>query len=353
MTLKIALEHTYPATKLAIAFEAPTPGVIALFGPSGAGKSTIMRAIAGLLRPDRIRVALDGIPLHTLPPEQRRIGYVFQEGRLFPHMSVANNLRYGLRRAPPGRLAFNDVTDLLALRPLLQRRPATLSGGERQRTAIGRALLSQPRLLLMDEPLSALDQPRRDEILPYLARLRSLLGLPIVYASHALDEVMRLADTLVLLDAGRVAAAGPLAEIATDVNLPLAARDGAGGILRGHIAAHEPGRRLSEISCGPDLFRVPLIAAAPGTPIRLLVPAREVILALDPPQAISVNNILPATIIGVAPDEPGHAALISLALGGGRLLARVTLDAATRLGLQPGKQVLALIKAMSVELLQE
>ena len=353
MTLRVSVEHSFPAATLAIAFEAPTPGVIALFGPSGAGKSSLMLAIAGLLRADRVRVELDNLALHTLPPEERGIGYVFQEGRLFPHMSVANNLRYGLRRAGPGRLAFDDVVDLLALAPLLTRRPGTLSGGERQRTAIGRALLRQPRLLLMDEPLSALDQPRRDEILPYLARLRGAYSLPIVYASHALDEVMRLADTLVLLEGGRVLSAGPLGEVATDVRLPVAAREGAGGVLRGRIASHAPERRLSAVACGADLVWVPLADAAVGTPVRLLIPAREVVLALEVPRLISVNNIIPATIIDVAADEPAHAALVSLELGGGRLLARVTLDAASRLGLCPGRAVLALIKAMSLDLLQE
>ncbi len=352
MTLRVSVEHSFPASTLAIAFEAPTPGVIALFGPSGAGKSSLLLAIAGLLRANRVRVELDNMPLHALPPEERGIGYVFQEGRLFPHMSVASNLRYGLRRAGPGRLAFDDVVDLLALGTLLRRRPGTLSGGERQRTAIGRALLSQPRLLLMDEPLSALDQPRRDEILPYLARLRAF-GLPIVYASHALDEVMRLADTLVLLAGGRVMGAGPLGEVATDVHLPIAAREGAGGVLRGRIASHAPERRLSAVACGANLLWVPMTDAALGTPVRLLIPAREVVLALDVPRMISVNNIIPATIIDVAPDEPAHAALVSLELGGGQLLARVTLDAASRLGLRPGRSVLALIKAMSLDLLQE
>ncbi len=353
MTLRVSVEHSFRASTLAIAFEAPTPGVIALFGPSGAGKSTLLQAIAGLLRADRVRVELDNLALHTMPPEERGIGYVFQEGRLFPHMSVANNLRYGLRRAGPGRLAFDDVVELLALGKLLRRRPATLSGGERQRTAIGRALLRQPRLLLMDEPLSALDQPRRDEILPYLARLRGAFGLPIVYASHALDEVMRLADTLVLLEAGRVLRAGKLGDVATDVRMPIAAREGAGGVLRGRIASHEPERRLSAVACGADLIWVPLTDAAIGTKVRLLIPAREVVLALDTPRMISVNNIIPATVIDIAADEPAHAALVSLELGGGQLLARVTLDAANRLSLHPGRSVLALIKAMSLDLLQE
>ncbi len=351
--LRVEVEHSFPGATLAIAFTAPTPGVIALFGPSGAGKSSVLQAIAGLLRPDLVRVELDGVPLHTLPPERRRIGYVFQDGRLFPHMNVRANLRYGLSRAGSGPVQFDDVVGLLGLGTLLHRRPGTLSGGERQRVAIGRALLCQPRLLLMDEPLSALDQARRDEILPYLARLRSSFSLPIVYASHALDEVVRLADTLVLIEAGRVRAAGPLDEIVARVDLALAARDDAAGVLHGRIAAHSPERRLTAVACGADLVWVRQLDRPVGTAIRLLVPAREVILALEAPHAISVNNMLQATVSGLAEDASGHAALVSLDLGGGQLLARITLDAAQRLRLRPGTQVLALIKSMSVELSQD
>ena len=324
----------------------------ALFGPSGAGKSSLLQAIAGLLPADQMQVELDGVPLHTLSPERRGIGYVFQDGRLFPHMTVRANMLYGLRRARPGAIAFGEIVGLLGLSALLTRRPATLSGGERQRVAIGRALLSQPRLLLMDEPLSALDHPRRLEILPYLARLRAV-GIPIVYASHALDEVMRLADTLVLIEAGRVRAAGPLAELAARVDLDFSAREDASGLLRGRLAHHAPERRLTAIACGAGTVWVPLLGASPGTPVRLLVPAREVILALDAPRAVSVNNILTATVAALAEDAAGHAALVSLDLDGGRLLARITIDAAQRLQLRPGTQVLALIKSMSVELSQD
>ncbi len=350
--LRVSLEHRFADTALSMSFEAPTPGVVALFGPSGAGKSSLLQAMAGLLRADHVRVELDGVALHALPPERRGIGVVFQEGRLFPHMSVHANLRYGLRRAGPGAgpVGFADVVDLLGLPALLPRRPAGLSGGERQRVAIGRALLSQPRLLLMDEPLSALDQARRNEILPYLARLRSVFSIPIVYASHALDEVARLADTVVLIEAGRVRACGPLGEIASRVDLPLASREDAGGVLTGTVASHAPDRRLTAIACGDAIVWVPLLDVPAGRAVRLLVPAREVILALDPPRAVSVNNILPATVSALAEDQPGHAALVGLSLGGGHLLARVTLDAARRLGLHAGQPVLALVKSMSVEL---
>jgi molybdate transport system ATP-binding protein len=349
LSLRVILE----APKLAIAFDAPTPGVIALFGPSGAGKTTTLLAIAGLLKVDRAVVELDGVALHNAPPEARGIGYVFQEGRLFPHMNVAANLRYGMRRVGKGPVKFNEIVDLLGIGAVLNRRPATLSGGERQRVAIGRALLAQPLLLLMDEPLSALDQPRRDEILPYLARLRSRLGIPIVYASHALNEVMRLADSLVLIENGRVREKGALGTVAANVHNQLAAREGAAGVLRGHVANHDPERKLTTIACGTDLILVPLMKADLNTKVRLLVPAREVILALDAPRAISVNNCIVATVIDGIAEEAASAAIVSLETSGGQLLARITLDASRRLGLNPGRQVLALIKAMSVELLEE
>ncbi len=351
--LRVSLEHRYARSSLSIAFEAPTPGVVALFGPSGAGKTSVLQAVAGLLRADRIRVELDGVGLHGLRPERRRVGYVFQDGRLFPHLSARGNLRYGLARAPDGTTGFDDVVDLLGLAALLDRRPHTLSGGERQRVAIGRALLSQPRLLLMDEPLSALDQARRNEILPYLARLRATLRLPILYASHALDEVVRLGDTLVLIEGGQVRACGPVGEIAARADLTLAAREDALGVLRGRVARHDAARRLTEMACGADIVRVPLMTASPGAPVRLVVPAREVILALEAPRAVSVNNVLPATVLALVSDAATHAALVSLGLSGGRLLARVTLDAAERLGLRAGLPVLALIKSMSVELGQD
>jgi molybdate transport system ATP-binding protein len=350
MTLRVEFGHRFRNFSLTMRFEAPTPGVVALFGPSGAGKSSLLHAIAGLLRADLVRVELDGVALHKLPPWQRGIGYVFQEGRLFPHMSVRSNLRYGLRRARGGEIGFSDTVALLGLENLLHRRPDTLSGGERQRVAIGRALLSQPRLLLMDEPLSALDQARREEILPYLAQLRSAMSVPIIYASHALDEVMQLADTLVLIRQGEVLAAGPLTELAARVDLPLAARQDAAGLLRGRIAAHSEERGLTAIACGAEFVWVPMMQARVGAAVRLLVPAREVILALDAPRAISVNNILPAIVLDLVENAPGHAALVSLEAAGGQLLARITADAADRLNLMPGMRLLALVKSMSVDL---
>ena len=209
MSLSVLLRHRFPSVRMDIDFEVPTPGVTVLFGPSGSGKSTIISAAAGLLRPDECRIAVDGQVLADtasgiwLPPERRRMGLVFQDARLFPHMSVATNLRFGLRRAVEGRVQFGEVVDLLGIAGLMARSPHTLSGGERQRVAIGRALLAQPHLLLMDQPLASLDSLRKSEIMPYLTRLKTALKLPILYVTHALDEVAQLADLVVLIEAGR------------------------------------------------------------------------------------------------------------------------------------------------------
>jgi len=354
VTLRVEVEHRYRTGAVSVSFEAPTPGVIALFGPSGSGKTTVMNAMAGLLRTRHVRVNLNGVALQMIAPSQRQIGYVFQDGRLFPHLTVQHNLHYGAKRSgarKPGA-GQDDVIALLGLSALLKRWPHTLSGGERQRVAIGRALLRQPRLLLMDEPLSALDQARRDEILPYLARLRSAFSLPIVYASHALDEVMRLADTLVLLESGRVRAAGKMTDLVSRLGLPLAMREDAAGVLLGRVFDHAPERRLSAVACGSTVFRVPMLAVPEGSDVRLRVLARDVILATNEPRGISVTNMLEARITEVLRIEADHAMLVQLELvGGGQLLSRVTVDAAERLGLRHGMVVLALVKAVSVELL--
>jgi molybdate transport system ATP-binding protein len=220
VTLTVMLKHKFPETTLDIEFNVPTPGVTALFGPSGSGKSSTVAAVAGLMHPQQLRVTLDDVVLADtarniwLPPERRRLGMVFQDARLFPHLRVEANLRYGLRRAPPGPIKFDDVVELLGIGDLLRRRPHTLSGGEKQRVAIGRALLSQPLLLLMDEPLASLDLRRRDEILPYLARLKTAMKLPVLYVTHAADEVQRLADTLVMIEAGKVETIIAMSELA-------------------------------------------------------------------------------------------------------------------------------------------
>jgi molybdate transport system ATP-binding protein len=358
MSLAIRLRHRFPEIRMDIDFVVPSPGVTVLFGPSGAGKSTTIAVAAGLLRPDVCRVEVDGEVLSDtdagvwLPPERRRVGLVFQDARLFPHMSVATNLRFGMRRAPAGPVRFDEVVDLLSIGALLTRRPHTLSGGERQRVAIGRALLAQPRLLLMDEPLASLDAARKAEILPYLARLKTALRLPVIYVTHALDEVVQLADSLVLIEAGRVVGSGPLPEVAARADLSLAQRDDAGALLLCEVAEHDVARELTRLEGGGASFWVPLVDAPPSASRRVRIPAREVILAGKPPEAISLHNIVPGTVRRIAAQVAQRSVLVEVALPGGALLARVTPDAVVRLELAPGGPVLALIKSTSIEVLE-
>jgi molybdate transport system ATP-binding protein len=357
MSLAIRLRHDFPSIRMDMAFETPTPGVTVLFGPSGAGKSTIIIAAAGLLRPDECRVAVDGQVLADtaagiwLPPEKRRVGLVFQDARLFPHMSVATNLRFGMRRAARGTIRFDEVVELLGIGGLLARRPHTLSGGERQRVAIGRALLAQPHLLLMDEPLASLDAGRKAEILPYLTRLKTALRLPVIYVTHALDEVIQLADSMVLIEAGCVIASGSLSDVASRAELPLAQRDDAGALLLCRVAEHDAARQLTRLEGGGASFLVPLLDAPLRSECRVRVPAREVILAGKPPDAISLHNIIPGTVRRIVPQSAQRSVLVEIALETSTLLARVTPDAIDRLQLSPGGPVLALIKSTSIEVL--
>ena len=357
MSLSVRLRHDLTSVRIDIAFEVPSPGVTVLFGPSGVGKSTIILAAAGLLRPDECRIEVDGQVMADtetgmwLPPERRRTGLVFQDARLFPHMSVATNLRFGMRRARAGTVRFDEVVDLLGIAALLDRRPHTLSGGERQRVAIGRALMAQPHLLLMDEPLASLDSARKAEILPYLTRLKTALRLPVLYVTHDLDEVARLADSMVLLEAGHVVGFGPLAEVAARADLPLAQRDDAAGLLHCRVVEHDPARELTRLDAGGVTFLVPLLDASVGSECRIRIPAREVILAGKSPEAISLHNIISGTVRRIANDTARRAVIVEIALPDGALLARVTPDAIARLALSPGIPVLALIKSTSIEVL--
>jgi len=361
MSFSVDLRHGFPGFALDVAFDVPSPGVTVLFGPSGAGKSTVIAAVAGLLAATGCRIAVgDAVLANTgagiwLPPERRRVGLVFQDARLFPHMSVTGNLMFGFRRTAARRIGFDEVVDLLGIRPLLARRPHTLSGGERQRVAIGRALLAQPRLLLMDEPLASLDAALKAEILPYLARLKATLDLPVLYVTHSLDEMLQLADSVVLLEAGAVRAAGPVTEIAARADLPLAAREDAAAVLSCTVAAHEPARQLTRLAWGPATLWVAQADLPIGSAVRLRIPAREVILARTDvgafAGALSLHNVLPGTVKGIAGHPARRAALVEVAVGGASLLSRVTPDAVARLGLAPGAPVAALIKSMSIEIL--
>jgi len=355
--IEVAARHSFGAFALDVAFSAPTPGVTVLFGASGSGKSTVLSIVAGLLRPQAGRVALGGVALLDtaagvdIPAERRRCGVVFQDAKLLPHLSVEANLRYGARRAPraatgPG---FPEVVELLGIAPLLRRRPRALSGGERQRVALGRALLSRPRLLLMDEPLAALDGPRKAEILPFIERLRDVSGLPVLYVTHALDEVDRLADTLVLMEAGRVLAAGPLEALAARTDLPpLSGRRDAGVVLLCSVDAHDAARGLTWLDFAGGGLQVPLRTEPVGARLRLRLRARDVSVAIEAPRGISSHNILPGTIAAIAPAGP-HEAFVTLHVGPTPLLARLMRDAVGRLALTPGMAVFALVKSTAFD----
>ena len=357
-TLSLAVSHRLGAFALDVAFTAPA-GVTALFGRSGSGKSTLVKIIAGLEQPRDGRVALgDRVLVDTargiaVPRHRRRIGTVFQEGRLFPHLTVRQNLLFGRWFAPPGEpgATLESVADLLGIGPLLGRRPARLSGGETQRVAIGRALLAKPRLLVMDEPLSALDDERKAEILPYVERLRDEAGVPIVYVSHAVAEVARLADTLVVLDAGRVAAAGPAAEVLSRLNVaPLAGAREAGAVLEARVAAQDERFALTHLSTPAGPLRVPRVAVPVGTALRVQIPARDVMLSRERPVGTSALNVLPAVVAEVHPVDPrGASADLRLACGTAVLLARITRLSLAEMELTPGTPVFALVKSVALD----
>lgn len=353
--LSVRVAKTRGAFTLAAEFELPTPGVAALFGRSGCGKTTLIDLIAGLLDPDEGRVALDERVLVDtrarirVPPEARRIGYVFQDSRLFPHLRVGANLRYGQRRAGGASfVGFDEVVALLALEALLARRTHQLSGGERQRVAIGRALLGQPRLLLLDEPLASLDAARRDEVLPYLERLRDELAIPMVYVSHRFDEVLRLATHVVLMDAGRSVAAGGIGPMSLRPELRrIVGADAVGAVVDGEVARIDGDSGLAALRIGRGELKVPAGALAPGARLRVQILARDVIVATAEPQGLSVRNAVRGRITRIA-DDAGDARLITIDLDGAEILARVTAAAARDLALAPGRPVWALVKTVSI-----
>lgn len=346
MSLSVRLAHRFPGFQLDLSFTA-SPGLTCLFGRSGSGKTTVINAVAGLLRPDQAEIMLDGQPLHDLPPHRRRVGYVFQDARLFPHLSVTRNLIYGARVRRQPVQDFDRIVGLLGIEALLPRRPSGLSGGEKSRVAIGRALLSGPRILLMDEPLVALDDARREEILPYIERLRDEMGLPILYVSHSVSEVARLATTIVVIEAGKLAASGPAAEVLSNpATAPLLGLRDAGAILMARIAAHEDdGLTRLDTRAGP--LWLPRLAGAPGQTVRIRIAAHEVILSRARPEGLSALNILPATVTSLQ-DGQGPGTLVRLDLGGEHLLARITRRSAIALALGPGVSVHAVIKSVSV-----
>lgn len=356
MSIAIAARHRLGAFQLDARFEADGR-LTAIFGKSGAGKTSLVSVIAGLLKPAQGRVVIDGKTLLDteagicIPTHRRRIGYVFQESRLFPHLSVRKNLLYGRWFVPkPERsISLPEVVELLGIEHLMDRRTGKLSGGEQRRISIGRALLADPLLLLMDEPLASLDEQRKQEILPFLERLRDQSRVPIVYVSHSVAEVARLADTVVLLSDGKVMAVGAAAGILARVDLfPLTGRAEAGAVLEGTIDGHDAAAGLTAIRTGAGLLRIPLRDIAPGTPLRVHIRARDVILALKRPEEISALNCLPGVIAEIGKGD-GPIVDIALDCAGARLIARVTRYSASQLELEPGRSVFALIKSISFD----
>jgi len=354
--LEVDIEHRLGAFDLDIRFRSGR-GLTALFGRSGSGKTSVVNAIAGLIRPLRGRIVADeAVLLDTergicAPTHRRGVGYVFQEGRLFPHLTVRHNLLFG-RWFASGRArsaGLEDVVELLGIGALLDRRPGRLSGGEKQRVAIGRALLAGPRLLLMDEPLASLDARRKDEILPYLERLRDQANVPIIYVSHSVAEVTRLATTIVLISDGRVHAVGPVQEVMGRADLyPLAGRFEAGAVLLVHVARHDPQWGLTELAGSFGKLVVPRLEVPVGTALRIRVRARDVILAVTRPSEISALNVVEGQVERLFPIEEGTLE-VQLRAGNQRLLARVTRRSGEALGLAPGRQVFAVIKSVAID----
>jgi molybdate transport system ATP-binding protein len=355
--LRVELRKRRGDFALDVAFSAPMPGVTALFGRSGCGKSTLISLIAGLLPADGGRVMVgddllfDGARHFSVDARYRRMGVVFQDARLFPHLSVRANLEYGTRRlsrdtARP--IAFDDVVSLLGLDKFIARRPHELSGGEKQRVALGRALLAQPRLLLLDEPLASLDMARRVEVLPYLERLRDAFAMPIVYVSHQFDEVLRLATRVVLLDAGRVVADGDIATVSRDPQLrAIVGPDSVGAVVAGHVERVDAAG-LAVVRVGDAEVTVELDGAVAGQRIQIQVLARDVIVASELPRGLSVRNVVAARVVSVTADA-GRSVLVELDIGrASTLLARITSRASDELALVTGKQVWGLIKAVSL-----
>jgi molybdate transport system ATP-binding protein len=362
MSLKVTVEKRLGSFLLDVAFDAPTPGIVALFGPSGCGKSTTINIIAGLLVPDHGEISLgEDVLLDTrrkiaIAAERRGIGYVFQDARLFPHLNVASNLRYAQRRARRAPyVSLERVLAMLDLEPLLSRRVHRLSGGERQRVALGRALLSQPRLLLLDEPLAALDRDRREEVLPYLETLRDQLAIPMIYVSHQFDEVLRLATHIVLMQAGKVAAEGGITQMSLDPKLrALIGPDAVGAVIDGTVLGEDAASGLTRVRVGNGELKIEAARLVAGARMRVQLLARDVIVSTRMPQYLSVRNSLPGVVTAIDDDGTGNAAdlgsdLVSIDIGAGAsILARVTRAATRELELAVGAPVWALVKAVSL-----
>jgi molybdate transport system ATP-binding protein len=354
MSLSLSIHLSRAPFELQIECQFPGSGITALFGASGAGKTALLRCIAGLERPARATVRFNDQlwqdERRFVPPHRRQIGFVFQEASLFTHLNVRGNLEYALRRVPSAQrhVQLDEAVSFMNLSSLLERRSHQLSGGQRQRVAIARALLSSPQLLLLDEPLSNLDQASRNDVLPHLERLHDQLSIPIVYVSHEINEVMRVADHVALLDAGRLLAFGPIEELLTRADLPLAHLEQAGSVLQGVIAQHDPQFHLSYIDVPGGRLAISLRSAALGKSVRVRIEARDVSVALKPPQQSSITNVLAGRVLDLTSDRDPAQRLIRIEVGGKPLLARITQRSVHQLGIVPGSQVYAQIKSVAL-----
>lgn len=356
MILDVDLRHRQGSFTLDACFQSQGR-LTALFGPSGSGKTTLVNAIGGLVRPTQGRVCIrERVLVDTqrgifVPKHKRRIGYVFQEARLFPHLTVRQNLSFG-RWFTPRRERTADagmVTELLGLGHLLNRWPSTLSGGEKQRVAIGRALLSDPHLLLMDEPLASLDEDRKREIYPYIERLRDEGEVPMVLVSHSVAEIARLATTIVVLGNGRVAASGPAPEILRHTKFfPHAGPAEAGALVETRVLRHDEAFGLTVLQAAAGPLTVSRLDLPAGAPVRVRLRARDIILSLAPPEGISALNVLPGTVAALE-ETDGFSMDVTVACGSDRIVASVTRKSVERLGLRTGLPVQAIIKSIAFD----
>lgn len=350
--LELDFSQTLGSLKLQVTQTLPAQGITAIFGLSGAGKTSLINAIGGLTRPDSGRITLNGRVLSDrqnnifLPPEKRRIGYVFQDARLFPHYRVKGNLQYGM--APSMRGQFDNIVRLLGIAPLLDRFPLTLSGGEKQRVAIGRALLTAPEILLMDEPLAALDIPRKRELMPYLERLAQEISIPILYVTHSLDEILRLAEKVLVLDSGKVLAMGTLEEVwASNVMRPWLSKEEQSSVLNVSVLEHHPRYEMTALAVGDQRLWISKVEEVPGTALRIRVNATDVSLVLQPTaNNSSIRNILPAKVLECL--DLGNQVEVKLAMADHIIWARITPWARDELMIRAGQWLYAQIKSVSV-----
>jgi len=351
--IHVKLQINWPNFSLDAAFEAPGQGITALFGPSGCGKTSLLRSIAGLEPAARGHVSINGVvwqdDQHSIPTHQRELGYVFQEASLFPHLSVMGNLQFGRKRSHvKARIDLDALIDLLGIAPLLQRKPESLSGGERQRVGIARALAVNPQLLLMDEPLAALDLARKKEILPYLERLHRELKLPVLYVTHSPDEVVRLANHIVVLETGRVVASGSLVDTLSRIDLPIRLGDDLGAVLNATVADIDPQWKLARLDFAGGVFWTRAQQLVVGDDVRVRVLARDVSIARDKPTASTIQNVLSARITDIVNDDQEGLMLVRVMVGESALIARVTQRSVAELKLELGQSVWIQVKSVAL-----